>query len=147
MVLSEMLESEADPESPSQERGRSWRNRLRSRPKRPRQPRPPLPEPPPRKVEPKPLVQAIGAGVMLLGVVVLGMYVYLYGLSGLSEQRSQSELYKTFAEQLAEATAPTGAPAVSEGAPVAILDIPALGINDMVVVEGATANDLTHGPG
>ena len=150
MALSEMLESEADPESPPPGSGRDWRSRLLPRPKRrirPREPRPPRPEEPPRPVARKPVVQAIGAGVMLLGVVVLGMYVYLYGLSDLSEQRSQSELYKTFAEQLAEATAPTGAPTVSEGAPVAILDIPALGINDLVVVEGSTANDLTHGPG
>lgn len=150
MALSETLESEAGPESPSPEPGGSWRSRLLPRPRRPKRPsgpRPPRPEEPRRPVERKPVVQAVGAGIMLLGAVVLGGYVYLYGLSGLSEQRSQSELYKTFAEQLGEATAPTGAPAIGEGAPVAILGIPALGISDMVVVEGTTANDLTHGPG
>ena len=147
MALSEMLESESDPEIEPQQVGRSWRSRLRPRPPRPREPRPPRPELPPRPVVRRPVIQAVGAGVMMLGVVVLGGYVYLYGLSGLSEQRAQSELYKTFAEQLAEATAPTGAPAVSEGAPVAILNIPAAGISDMVVIEGTTSNDLTHGPG
>ena len=163
MALEEMLESEADPESsaatgseagsgPVVRRLRLLRRRRETeRPggaePRPKQRRPEPPLPPPPAVERKPVVQAIGAGVMILGVLVLGLYVYIYGLSGLTEQRSQSELYKTYAEQLAEATAPTGAPAISEGAPVAILSIPALDIRDMVVVEGTSANDLTHGPG
>ena len=142
MALSEILESAEEQEPAPQESARS--SRWRRRPRPPRQPRP---EPPPRPVVRRPVFQAIGAAVMILGVLVLGLYVYLYGLSGLTEQRAQSELYKTFAEQLAEATAPTGAPVISEGAPVAILDIPALGIQDMVVVEGTAAGDLTHGPG
>lgn len=83
--------------------------------------------------------------ITLVSLLVLGFFVFLYGLSGLSEQRAQSVLYKTFAGELSQAVAPTGP--TTEGAPVAILDIPAIGIHDLVVVEGTTAGDLTHGPG
>lgn len=119
----------------------------KAKPKAGKEPKLPLLEQPRPPGVRRPIVQAVGAGVMILGVFVLGLYVYLYGLSGLSEERAQSTLYKTFAEQLDQATAPTGAPTISEGAPVAILAIPALGIKDMVVVEGTDAGDLTHGPG
>jgi LPXTG-site transpeptidase (sortase) family protein len=87
------------------------------------------------------------AGLVLSGIALLtlGFFVYLYGLSGLSEQRAQSVLYKTFAGELGQATAPTGAS--TDGAPVAILAIPRLGLADLVVVEGTSSGDLTHGPG
>jgi hypothetical protein len=86
-------------------------------------------------------------GVALTGTAVLGLgfFVYLYGLSGLSEQRAQSTLYKTFGGELGLATAPTGP--TTDSAPVAILTIRRLGISDLVVVEGTTPGDLTHGPG
>ncbi|MBR7839157.1 class E sortase, partial [Actinospica durhamensis] len=89
----------------------------------------------------------IAAGVALCGIalLVLGFFAYLYGLSGLSEQRAQSVLYKTFAGELGQATAPVAATA--DGAPVAILTIPRLGVSDLVVVEGTSPRDLTHGPG
>jgi sortase A len=87
----------------------------------------------------------VGVTITLASLLVLGFFVYLYGLSGLSEQRAQSTLYKTFAGELSLATAPTGP--TTEGAPVAILNIPAIGVHDLVVVEGTTAGDLTHGPG
>lgn len=93
----------------------------------------------------RPVVQGVGVALTLLALLVLGFFVYLYGLSGLSEQRAQSVLYKTFAGQLAQAIAPTGP--TSDGSPVAILAIPAIGVSDMVVVEGTSAEDLTHGPG
>jgi hypothetical protein len=81
-----------------------------------------------------------------LGLLLVGFAVYLYGLSGLSEAHAQSTLYKTLAGQLSAATSPVGSGA-PDGAPVAILDIPRLGISDLVVVEGTTSGDLTHGPG
>jgi hypothetical protein len=90
-------------------------------------------------------VQSLGIGLSLFALLTIGFFVYLYGLSGLSEERAQAVAYKTFAEQLSNATAPTGP--TSDGAPVAILNIPAISISDMVVFEGTTAEDLTHGPG
>jgi LPXTG-site transpeptidase (sortase) family protein len=144
MALSQLLENAAEPEpQPEPDAPRKQRRRRRER-----GPRPPRPQPTPRPAAAgtrRPLVQGTGVALMLVALLVLGFFVYLYGLSGLSEQRAQSVLYKTFAGQLSQATAPTGP--TGDGAPVAILNIPALGISDMVVVEGTSAEDLTHGPG
>ena len=90
-------------------------------------------------------LRVVALTMSLLGMLMVGFILYLYGLSSLSEAHAQSTLYKTFAGQLGAATAPTGP--VAEGSPVAILGIPNLGISDLVVVEGTTSADLTHGPG
>lgn len=76
---------------------------------------------------------------------VAGFGVYLFGLSWFSEAHAQSTMYKSFAYDLAQATAPTG-PA-KEGQPVAVLNIPAIGLRNAVVVEGTTSRDLALGPG
>jgi LPXTG-site transpeptidase (sortase) family protein len=146
VALPQLLESaaESEPEQDPSARGR-WRRREPKPPRDPRPPRPERPELPQRPVKRRPTVQAVGVALTLTALLVLGFFVYLYGLSGLSEQRAQTVMYKSFAGQLAEATAPTGP--TSDGSPVAILNIPALGITDMVVVEGTSAEDLTHGPG
>jgi sortase A len=94
---------------------------------------------------PSPVLRAVGLSLSFAALLFLGFFVYLYGLSGLSEQRSQAVLYKTFAGELALATAPVGP--TTEGAPVAVLAIPRLGISDLVVVEGTTSGDLMRGPG
>lgn len=75
----------------------------------------------------------------------VGFLVYLFGLSSISEARAQNVLSKSFAAELGQLTAPTG-PA-TEGAPVALLSIPQIGLSNAVVVEGTTSRDLTHGPG
>jgi len=143
VAQSELLESPAEPE-PRPEAGDGAGN---SRPGRPRRrDREPLrPARPSGPVRRRPVLQALGLTFTLLAVLVLGFFVYLYGLSGLSEQRAQSALYKTFAARLAVGTAPTGPTA--EGAPVAILNIPAIGVHDLVVVEGTSAEQLTQGAG
>jgi sortase A len=95
--------------------------------------------------------------VLLLAILfAAGFFVYLYGLSGLSESRAQSTMFKNFVAQLAQATAPVGptvqnaagaAVPVAEGAPVAVLNIPQIGLRDVVVVNGTTSRDLALGPG
>ena len=107
-------------------------------------PAPPAPAPAASR-PPQGALRAVALTMSLLGLLLIGFVLYLYGLSSLSEAHAQSTLYKTFAGQLGAATAPTGP--VAEGSPVAILAIPGLGISDLVVVEGATSADLTHGPG
>jgi sortase A len=87
-------------------------------------------------------VVAIVCGWMLLQALVLG---------GFAEQRSQHLLYAQYRTELAQATAPTGAldfegKPVEPGSPVAILDIPRLG-TEQVVVDGTASGDLLHGPG
>ena len=86
--------------------------------------------------------------MLLLALVALGFIVYLYGLSGVQEARSQVVLYQRLQTQLAEVggiVVPLGPTA--PGSPIAILDIPSIGIHDMVVVEGTSPENLTLGPG
>ena len=95
----------------------------------------------------QPVLRAVALTMSLFGLLVIGFAVYLYGLSGLAEAHAQSTLYKTLRGQLSAATAPVGNSPASEGAPVAIINVPELGISDLVIVEGTTSADLTHGPG
>jgi sortase A len=86
---------------------------------------------------------------------VLGFFVYLYGLSGLSESRAQVTIFRNFVYQLGQGTAPiqpvttvNGKQVVlTDGTPVALLNIPALGMRDVVVVEGSSSRVLALGPG
>jgi sortase A len=108
-------------------------------------------EPPAKKPTPqRPVVQIIGIGFTLLGVFLLGFVGYLYGLSSLQEARVQRTLYSTLRLELGNlGTGTQIAPiaATTPGAPVAILDIPAIGIDRMVVVEGTSSENLALGPG
>ncbi|MFF2657633.1 sortase [Kitasatospora sp. NPDC058032] len=83
--------------------------------------------------------------VSLLAALTMGFVGYLFTLSHVQEKHFQSTSYKSFRDQLAKATAPTGKAA--DGAPVALLDIPAIGLHQAVVVEGTTGRDLMRGPG
>jgi sortase A len=107
---------------------------------------PSRPTPPPRVRTPAaPSVRVAAEALTLLGALIVGFFAYFYGLSGTSEARAQTTLYRTMAGQLALAVAPVGP--TTEAAPVAILDLPSLGIYHMVVVEGTTSGDLMNGPG
>jgi sortase A len=91
------------------------------------------------------VLRGVGIGLTLLGVFLLGFAVYLYGLSGVQEARSQTILYSALKIKLANQVAPLGA--TTPGAPVAILNIPSIGVRNMVVVEGTSPENLTLGPG
>jgi sortase A len=108
------------------------------------------------------LLRGVGLALILLGVFVLGFAIYLYGLSNVQEARSQSIMYERLQVELANQLAPLGSaipgapasspatgatPLAAPGVPVALLRIPAIGINDMVVVQGTSPEDLTLGPG
>ncbi|KIQ66696.1 peptidase C60 [Kitasatospora griseola] len=88
---------------------------------------------------------AVAWSVTLAAVLLLGFVGYLFALSGLQEARHQSTAYATLRDQLGKATAPTGP--TTDGAPLAVLDIPALGLHQAVVVEGTGGRDLMRGPG
>lgn len=92
-----------------------------------------------------PTLHGIGVALILLGVFLLGFLGYLYGLSGVQEARAQSTAYATLRSQLGQQVAPLGA--TTPGAPVAILTIPAIGIKNMIVVEGTSPENLELGPG
>jgi len=75
------------------------------------------------------------------------LVLYAFVLSGLQEASSQHSLYAQLRHELAPAieTAPLGShPAL--GTPVAILKVPAAGIDD-VVLEGTSSGVLERGPG
>jgi sortase A len=95
--------------------------------------------------------------MLLIAVVALGFIGYLYGLSDVQEARSQAILYQQYQLELANQVAPLGpygpnglnaarGPTPS-GSPVAILNIPSIGIHDMVVVQGTNPENLMVGPG
>lgn len=88
-----------------------------------------------------------GLGLVLVSIAILTTWVLLFltVFSGLSEARAQKGLYARLRTELAQGLAP--ASATTAGDPVALLDVPAAGINDLVVVEGSSAGQLQDGPG
>ncbi|WP_377271835.1 class E sortase [Peterkaempfera sp. SMS 1(5)a] len=122
------------PPAPEKTAARPERG-IRSRPSGPGAARP----------APRPVLAAVGAAVTLLGVLAFGFAVYVPAFSGIQEAHSQAAFYRTLRHQLEEGVAPIGPTAY--GAPVAAVDIPAIGLHNAVVVEGTTSRDLMRGPG
>jgi sortase A len=106
----------------------------------------PRPQPAPDGVRlaDHPKARVVGQSVSLLAAFLIGFAVFLVALSGVAASRTQDNLYKSFRQRLALTTAPLGP--VPVDTPVALLDVPAIGISQ-VVVEGTTGAALTHGPG
>ncbi len=80
--------------------------------------------------------------VALVCIWVVGQMLWF---GGVSEHRDQQLLYAQFRTELASATAPVG-PVTPPGDPVALLTIPHLGV-EQVVVEGTASGDMLAGPG
>ncbi len=94
-------------------------------------------------------MSAARAGTWVLSVVsalALFFVAFLLVLSPIQQGRAQDVLYTTFRSQLAAATAPFGVDPIPPGAPVALIEVPALGMRQ-VVVEGTAGIDLRSGPG
>ncbi|WTW93275.1 class E sortase [Streptomycetaceae bacterium NBC_01309] len=87
------------------------------------------------------------AGVAMgLVVVLLGGFIgYLAVASDLQQARTQRELFDRVSDSFYNDTAPIGGN-IKEGTPVAVLEIPAIDLRQ-VVVEGTTARELRGGPG
>jgi sortase A len=114
-------------------------------------PEPPIPPRTPRALTPRSI--AVAAGVWLL-VTVVALVLVLYGVGPLLEQRDQTALLGDYRAEVRQAAnqslglpgveVPTRAP--ETGSPVAILDIPALKI-EQVVIEGVSPQQTRRGPG
>lgn len=89
---------------------------------------------------------AVSTVLFVLVALVAWTLAYLFLLSSFTERHAQRELYGELREQLALGTAPMAAP-IATGAPVALLDSPALGVRQAVVVQGTTPAQLQRGPG
>ena len=85
------------------------------------------------------------ASLLLLALLIVGFVGYLLGVSGIQEAGAQSRLYSTLAAELGQDIGPLGP--TTPGAPIAVLDIPSIGMRDAVVVEGTSPENLTAGPG
>jgi sortase A len=94
---------------------------------------------------PDPAVTSVTSVLTMVALVCLWAAAQLMFLGGLSQDRDQQLLYTEFRTELAGATAPIG-PVVPVGDPVALLTVPRLGIQK-VVVEGTASGDLLAGPG
>jgi sortase A len=91
------------------------------------------------------VARCTGASLLLLGLLTGGFLAYLFGASRVQEAAVQSRLYSTFAAKLGQDLGPLGP--TSPGKPVAILDVPSIGLHSVIVVEGTTAGQLDLGPG
>lgn len=116
-----------------------------AKPARPAKPRkPPRPARAPRPpLTGTPAVTSSAA--TMLAVVCLWVFVQLLLLGDLKHERAQDLLYAQLRTEIASATAPVG-PVVPVGEPVALVRIPALDLEE-VVVEGTASGDLRVGPG
>lgn len=87
----------------------------------------------------------------IIAVLSLSFLIELTLLGNLRHDRDQAENFSVLRQQLAEGTAPV-APVdeanrpLAAGTPVAIIEIPKLGVNE-VVVEGTSSGTLKSGPG
>lgn len=133
------------PQGPTEAPAR--RKRLRA----PRPPRAGAPLTPVKPGEPGEAVSLVSSACILVALVCAWMLLQMLVLGGLAEQRSQHLLYSQFRAELAQATSPTGEldydnNPVQPGSPVALMTIPALH-TQQVVVDGTASGDLMSGPG
>lgn len=122
-------------------------------PRLPRPPRPPrrMPRPPATYAPMTPVQAVVRSMIALLAALVLAFVFNLLVLSPIQHASEQQQLRDTFRAQLAEGTAPVSEGdfedvLLDDGVPVAWLNIPQLGI-DEVVSEGTSASVLMNGPG
>lgn len=97
------------------------------------------------------MLRASGWAMVVFAALFVGLVLYLAVLSNMAEHRSQDLLAKQFRNELAFGTAPIGqvdanGALLKQGTPVALLSIPAIGMNS-TVVEGTSSRTLTAGPG
>jgi hypothetical protein len=109
------------------------------------------PVPPSRRIGPPAprLLTVVLSAVMLVCALTVFFGIFVFGLSGLQEQRSQHQLYAQFRGLLSPSSpvAPSVGGAIPAGAPVALVDAPQAGLENVVVVEGTSSGDLLAGPG
>lgn len=91
------------------------------------------------------------SALVIFGAISLGLLANLVVVSQLIHARDQEVVYADFRSELANAVAPVGQTDVmgvvlSPGAPVAVLEIPDLGLRE-VVLEGTTSTVTQSGPG
>jgi LPXTG-site transpeptidase (sortase) family protein len=122
-------------------------------PKAHRPPRPPRRAPrPPRAYAPlSPRMMLVRGSLMIVAALLFAFVANVMVLSQVQNLVSQQLLYNDFRQQLSDGTAPVSEGdfddvLLSDGAPVAVIDIPQIGLHQ-VVVEGTSGDTLKAGPG
>lgn len=100
---------------------------------------------PGRPARPVSPVRCVAVSLLLLAALIAGFVIYLLAASGIQEAAAQSRLLTTLRYELSQDIGPLGPS--RPGTPVAVLDIPSIGVHNMVVVSGTSPEDLTLGPG
>jgi LPXTG-site transpeptidase (sortase) family protein len=90
--------------------------------------------------------QLVGVVMTAVGVLLLLFFVYLYGFTTLVGNRNQHQLAASLTGNPRALYGLVESRPLTEGQPVALLEIPALHLHQ-VVVWGTSATDLTRGPG
>jgi len=80
-----------------------------------------------------------------IGILIVGFMLNVFVVSDIAHERAQRLLYAEFRSDLKNGAAPVDSP-VSPGTPVAIIKIPKMDV-DEVVVEGTSSRDLQRGVG
>ena len=98
---------------------------------------------------PRPTALVVVLAVVLFASIVAAFLgVFAFGLSSLQEHRSQQQLYAEFRQLLPGIpVAPRIGGDIPAGTPVALLNTPAAGIHNVMVIEGTSSGDLLEGPG
>jgi len=91
------------------------------------------------------VVNIINTGLIVFAATVFAFAFFLLIPSSLQHGRSQTGLVRRFRTELATERAPIGG-LIPNAAPVAMLNIPAIGVHE-VVVQGTTSADTREGPG
>ena len=98
-----------------------------------------------RHVTRRDVMLVAGRGLIVFGLLVALYVVYLLVISGVEQGVDQRGLEERFRTTLAAGRAPIGGP-IQDGRPVARLQIPTIGV-DQIVVEGTRGSLLKQGPG
>lgn len=106
----------------------------------------PFPVPPPRMVRRiLPASAVVSTALAVVAAVCCWALLQFYVLGAVSFATAQDNLHDRLRLDLAAQTAPLGGD-IEPGTPVALLEIPSLGLSQ-VVVEGTSSGDLLSGPG
>jgi sortase A len=106
--------------------------------------------PPKRERRPLPTGPLLVVSVAsALSVLMLFLVAYGLGFSALQEQRNQHQLYAEL-RGLFSPSSPKAPPiggVIKPGTPIALLNVPAAGVHNTVIIEGTSSGDLLSGPG
>jgi sortase A len=97
-------------------------------------------------IDSRALVRAGVRAVIVTVVMFLLFTAFLFGASNLEQARSQATLLAEFSAVLPTGTIGTLDAPVALGGPVALIEVPSLGLRQ-VVVEGSSPDALKQGPG